>query len=186
MQTRPLARVLHSHSVWSWQRLRGMPPLCCSVVWSGYLFEDGWKFRASVWCRGSSRAMNRTLSWKVNLYQIRLNWEGHGVELPRLRWLWLAQEHWWWPSLAHNALFLWASQRWLGWSYNCHFSNRLKSVILWQNLSKGPSINELVLARNIGCHKVCVWLPLNPNIRHSFWHSPQYLFRGSANSISGW
>ena len=156
-----------------------------SVVWSSHLFKDGRHLRVTVWCRGNSRTMTRTLRWKVNLYQTQLNWEGHGVKLPHLEWLRLAREHQWWSWLAHNTSFLWANQRWLGWSYNCHLFNRLKLVIPWQNPSKSPSINELVPARTVGHHRACVWLLLNPNIRHSLWHSPQYLFVVLANSISG-
>ena len=129
--------------------------------------------------------MTRTSRWKVNLYQTRLNPEGHGVQLLCLGWLWLAWEHWWWPWLTHNVPFLWANQRWLGWSHNCHLSNWLKLVIPWQNPSKDPFINELVPVRTAGHHKVCVWLLLNSHIYHNLWHSPQYLFGGLTNSIFG-
>ena len=129
--------------------------------------------------------MIRTSRWKVNLYQTRLSQADRGVKLPRQKWSQLASKHWWWPWLAHNGLFLWANQQWLGWSHNCHLSNRLKLVIPWQNPLKGLSINELVSARTAGYHRACVWLSLNPSIRHSLWHKTQYLFEGLAISISG-
>ena len=156
-----------------------------SVVWSSHLFKDGRHLRVTVWCRGNSRTMTRTLRWKVNLYQTQLNWEGHGVKLPRLGWLRLAREYRWWPWLAHNAPFSWAGQRWLRWSHNCHFFSRLRLVVQWRNLSRGLSIDESVQTRIAGLHRAYVWLPLSPSIRHSLWHKPQCLFRGSANSISG-
>ena len=162
-----------------------MPLLYCFAIWFGRLFEGERQLRASVWCRGSSKAMTRTSRWKVNLYQTRLSQAGRGVELPRLGWPQLAPEHQWWPWLAHNAPFSWADQRWLGWSHNCHPSSRLRSVIRWRNPSRGPSIDESVPARTGGRHRACAWLPLNLSIRHSLWHRPQYLFGGLANSISG-
>ena len=144
-----------------------MPPLCCSVVLSVRLFKGGTWWKVSVWFRGSNKAMTRTLRWKVNLYQTRLSQAGRGVELPRLGWPQLAPEHRWWPWLARNAPFLWAGQRWLGWSHNCHLSSQLRSVVQWRNSSRGLSINESIQARITGLHRACIWLPLSPSIRHN-------------------
>ena len=121
----------------------------------------------------------------MNPYQTQLSLEGRDVGLSHIGWPQLAAKHRWWPWLAHNAPFLWADQQWLGWSHNSYLSDCLKSVIQWQNLLKGLFIDELVPARTAGCHRACVWLLLNPCIRHSLWHRSQYLFEGSANSISG-
>ena len=85
-QTRPLIRVLPSCSVWSWQRFECMPLLCCFAVRFGRQFEGGRQLRSSVWCQGSSKAMTRTSSWKMNFYQTQLSLAGRGVRLPRLRW----------------------------------------------------------------------------------------------------
>ena len=165
--------------------LWGRLPWCYSAARSGRLFEDGRQLRVSFWCRGSSKAMTRTSRWKVNLYQTQLSRAGRGVGLPRLGWPQLARLHRWWPWLARNAPFLWAGQRWLVWSHSCHLSSRLRSVVQWQNPSRGLSIDELVQARIAGLHRACVWLPLSPSICHSPWHRPQHLFGGLANSISG-